>query len=151
MPRTKKADATTELSDAPDYTSDTPEEAPRKQWTPPPNPFGFEGRLGKGNRVHLLKSETEQDRRHGTGAWVIRFDENPNQMEGYTKENPHPVIVMLKQSGYRWAFDDGDGKGGWGKPFQGDPAGTDYAEARKVFQRAAEMIGAPSPAESLTR
>src|SRR4051794_25883302 len=44
----------------------------RKKYTPPKDPFGFESLKANGNRVRLLKSE-----RHG--AWVIRFDHNPNQ------------------------------------------------------------------------
>jgi hypothetical protein len=123
----------------------TPEEQPstdgraqeslRKKYTPPADPFGFENRAGKGNRVQLLKSE-------GEGAWVIRFAKSPNEMDGHRKENPHPVIKMLKEEGYRWGFDGGDGKGGWGKKFQGDPYGADHIEARRVLQTAAEMIGA---------
>jgi hypothetical protein len=110
------------------------ETLPRKKWTPPADPFGFENRKGEGNRVRLLKSED-------MGAWVIRFDRNPNEMEGYSKENPHPVLKMLKEEGYRWGFDN-DGKGGWGKAFSGDPYGADHIEARRVLQKAAEMIGA---------
>jgi len=110
------------------------ETPPRKKWTPPADPFGFENRRGEGNRVRLLKSEDK-------GAWVIRFDRNPNEMEGYSKENPHPVLKMLKEEGYRWGFDN-DGKGGWGKAFGGDAYGQDHIEARRVMQKAAEMIGA---------
>ena len=110
------------------------ETRPRRKWTPPADPFGFEMRKGEGNRVRLLKSEDK-------GAWVIRFDRNPNEMEGYSKENPHPVLAMLKQEGYRWGFDN-DGKGGWGKAFGGDAYGQDHIEARRVLQQAAEMIGA---------
>jgi len=123
-------------------TTDTDEQSPRKKWTPPTNPFPFEMRRGQGNRVHLIKSETEEDRTRGTGAWVIRFEQNPNEMEGHSKTNPHPVIAYLKSEGFRWAFDEADGKGGWGKPFQGDPAGTDAIEARRVYRKAADMIGA---------
>ncbi len=112
------------------------EAAPKKKWTPPADPFGFENRRGEGNRVRLLKSE-------GMGAWVIRFDKNPNEMLGHSKENPHPVLKMLKEEGYRWGFDSGDGKGGWGKAFSGDPYGADHIEARRVLEKAAEMIGAP--------
>ena len=108
--------------------------APRKKWTPPADAFGFENRKGEGNRVRLLKSED-------MGAWVIRFDKNPNEMEGHSKENPHPVLKMLKEEGYRWGFDN-DGKGGWGKAFSGDAYGADHIEARRVLQKAAEMIGA---------
>ena len=110
------------------------ETPPRKKWTPPADPFGFENRRGEGNRVRLLKSEDK-------GAWVIRFDKNPNEMGGYSKENPHPVLAMLKQEGYRWGFDN-DGKGGWGKAFGDDAYGQDHIEARRVMQKAAEMIGA---------
>lgn len=109
---------------------------PRKRYTPPEDPFGFENITGTANRVRLLKSE-------GEGAWVIRFDKNPNDTEGHSKENPHPVLGMLKREGYRWGFDGGDGKGGWGKGWQGDPYGTDHMEARRVLKQAAEMIGAP--------
>ncbi len=62
-------------------------------------------------------------------------------MEGHSKENPHPVIKMLKQSCYRWGFDK-LGKGGWGKGFEGDAYGQDHIEARKVLLKAAEIIGA---------
>ena len=115
----------------------------KKKYTPPVNPFGFEGHKGGGNRVHLLKSESDQDRRNGTGAWVIRFDKNPNDTEGHSKESPHPVLAYLKGEGYRWGFDDGDGKGGWGKAFSGDAYGQDHMEARRVLAKAAEMIGQP--------
>ena len=125
----------------PSSTSSEPENneaesgtAPRKKWTPPADPFGFENIKGEGNRVRLLKSEDKT-------AWVIRFDKNPNEMEGDSKENPHPVLKMLKEEGYRWGFDN-DGKGGWGKAFSGDPYGADHIEARRVLQKAAEMIGA---------
>lgn len=112
----------------------------KKQYTPPPDPFGFEGKFGDSNRVHLLKSEAD-------GAWVIRFDTPPNNMEGYSKENPHPVIQMLKDEGYRWGFDSNDGKGGWGKHFNGDAYGQDHIDARRVLAKAAEMVGAPKQQE----
>jgi hypothetical protein len=110
------------------------ETLPRKKWTPPADPFGFENIKGEGNRVRLAKSENKS-------AWVIRFDKNPNEMEGYSKENPHPVLKMLKDEGYRWGFDKDD-KGGWGKAFSGDAYGADHIEARRVLQKAAEMVGA---------
>jgi hypothetical protein len=118
---------------------------PRK-FTPLPNPFGVESTTAGKNRVQLLKSESEEQRRHGQGAWVIRFAHNPNQDPGpngetYSKENPHPVLKMLKEEGYRWGFDNADGKGGWGKPFSGDAYGADHIDARKVLQNAADMIG----------
>jgi hypothetical protein len=106
------------------------------------DPRGWESIRAGQNRVRLLKSE-------GEGAWVIRFAHNPNQDPGpngdtYSKENPHPVLAMLKkEEGYKWGFDGGDGKGGWGKPFSGDPYGTDHMEARRVLQKAADMIGQP--------
>jgi hypothetical protein len=106
------------------------------------DPRGWENIRAGQNRVRLLKSE-------GEGAWVIRFAHNPNDDKGpngetYSKENPHPVLAMLKkEEGYRWGFDGGDGKGGWGKPFSGDPYGTDHIEARRVLQKAADMIGQP--------
>ncbi len=111
-----------------------------KKRLPLANPFGFESLLGKeSNRVHLLKSEPEK--RNENGAWVIRFDSNPNQMEGYSKENPHPVLAYLKSEGFRWGFDH-DGKGGWGKEWGDDPFGEDHDKARAVLHKAAEMIGA---------
>jgi hypothetical protein len=105
----------------------------------PADPFGFENIKAGENRVRLLKSE-------GEGAWVIRFAHNPNldqgpEGENYSKEKPHPVLAMLKSEGFRWGFDGGDGKGGWGKPFNGDAYGADHIEARRVLQVAAEMIG----------
>jgi hypothetical protein len=110
----------------------------RKKWTPPRDPFGFESQKAGENRVQLLKSERE-------GAWVIRFAHNPNLDKGpdgetYSKENPHPVLKMLKESGYRWGFDQDD-KGGWGKKFTGDAYGQDHIEARAVLQKAADIIG----------
>jgi hypothetical protein len=71
---------------------------------------------------------------------------NPDELEGFSKENPHPVKAFLKAEGYRWGFDE-DGKGGWGNQFQGDPAGVDHIEARRVLGKAAEMIGAKVEAE----
>ena len=117
------------------------EEDPRKKWTPAKDPFGFENVKAGENRVQLLKSERE-------GAWVIRFAHNPNQDKGlegetYSKETPHPVLKMLKDEGYRWGFDGGDSKGGWGKRFTGDAYQSDHMEARRVLHLAAEMIGAP--------
>jgi hypothetical protein len=111
----------------------------RKPYRRPADPFGFENAKAGENRVQLLKSE-------GEGAWVIRFAHNPNLDQGpegetYGKENPHPVLKMLKESGYRWGFDGGDQKGGWGKRFTGDAYGQDHIEARKVLQQAADIIG----------
>jgi hypothetical protein len=114
------------------------EEQPRKKWTPPKDPFGFENHKAGENRVQLLKSENK-------GAWVIRFEHNPNLDKGpegetYSKENPHPVLKMLKESGYRWGFDQDD-KGGWGKKFSGDALMQDHMDARAVLAKAAELIG----------
>lgn len=111
----------------------------RKTYAKPADPFGFESTKAGENRVQLLKSEGHQ-------AWVIRFAHNPNEDKGpngetYSKENPHPVLKMLKEEGFRWGFDSGDGKGGWGKPFSGDAYGTDHIEARRVLQKSADMIG----------
>ena len=61
--------------------------------------------------------------------------------ETYSKENPHPVLKMLKSEGYRWGFDGGDSKGGWGKRFEGDAYGQDHIKARRVLQQAAGLIG----------
>lgn len=110
----------------------------RKPYVPPADPFGFEGVRTPQNRVQLLKSENK-------GAWVIRFEHNPNQDKGpdgetYTKENPHPVLAMLKEAGFRWGFDQDD-KGGWGKPFDGDAYMRDHMEARKVLSKAADLMG----------
>ena len=115
----------------------------RKKYIPPADPFGFENRQAGENRVQLLKSE-------GEGAWVIRFAHNPNQDKGpegetYSKEKPHPVLKMLKESGYKWGFDGSDGKGGWGKGFSGDAYGQDHIDARRVLQQAADMIGQKQP------
>ena len=112
----------------------------KKTYTKPTDPFGFENIKAGENRVRLLKSE-------GEGAYVIRFAHNPNLDKGvngetFSKENPHPVFKMLKDEGYRWGFDGGDGKGGWGKAFTGDAYGADHIEARRVLQQAAEMVGA---------
>jgi hypothetical protein len=120
----------------------------RKKFIPPVDPFGVENIKGGENRVQLLKSE-------GEGAWVIRFAHNPNQGKGlggetYSKETPHPVLKMLKDEGYRWGFDGGDGKGGWGKAFAGDAYMADHIEARRVLQKAAEMIGAPKQEQGLS-
>lgn len=111
----------------------------RKKYTPPADPFGFESIKAGENRVRLLKSE-------GEGAWVIRFAHNPNLDKGpegetYSKENPHPVLKMLKEAGFRWGFDGGDNKGGWGKRFNGDAYGQDHIDARRVLQQAADTIG----------
>ena len=48
---------------------------------------------------------------------------------------------MLKDEGYRWGFDGGDDKGGWGKRFSGDAYVQDHMDARAVLQKAADMIG----------
>ena len=111
----------------------------RKPYRRPADPLGFENQKAGENRVQLLKSE-------GEGAWVIRFAHNPNldkgpEGEAYSKETPHPVLKMLKEAGFRWRFDGGDGKGGWGKGFTGDAYGQDHIEARKVLQKAADIIG----------
>jgi len=117
-----------------------------RKWAKAPNPFGVESKLADSGRVRLLKSQTDEQRRTGEGAWVIRFDTAPNELKGHSKETPHPVIAYLKSEGYRWGF-DADSKGGWGKPFQGDPAGTDLLEAQRVMRKAAEMVGAKVEAE----
>jgi hypothetical protein len=116
------------------------QEGLKKKFTPPVDPFGFENHRAGENRVHLLKSE-------GEGAWVIRFERNPNEDKGpngetYSKEKPHPVLKMLKTEGYRWGFDGGDNKGGWGKAFSGDPYGQNHIDARRVLEMARAMIGA---------
>lgn len=115
------------------------EERSRKKWTPPADPFGLENHKTTDNRVRLLKSDRE-------GAWVIRFAHNPNVGNDpagtpYGKDNPHPVLKMLKDEGYRWGFDGGDGQGGWGKQWSNDPYGADHIEARRVMAKAAEMLG----------
>ena len=61
----------------------------------------------------------------------------------------HPVLKMLKDEGYRWGFDGGDSKGGWGKAFTGDPYGTEHIDARNVLQKAADMIGQPKERERI--
>lgn len=120
----------------------------RKKYTVPADPFGFETHRAGSNRVRLLKSE-------GGGAWVIRFAHNPNQDKGpngetYGKENPHPVLKMLKEEGYRWGFDGGDGDGGWGKAFSGDPYGQDHIEARRVLGQALDLIGGHQRSAAIT-
>ncbi len=120
----------------------------RKPYTRPADPFDFVTLKAGENRVQLLKSE-------GEGAWVIRFAHNPNLDKGpegetYSKENPHPVLKMLKEEGHRWGFDGGDGKGGWGKRFSGDAYGADHLDARRVLQKASEMIGGPKQEMGVT-
>jgi hypothetical protein len=105
------------------------EEQPRKKWTPPADPFGFENHKAGDNRVQLLKSENK-------GAWGIRFEHNPNLDKGpdgetYSKENPHPVLKMLKAEGYKRGVDQDD-EGGWGKAFAGDAYAQDHIEAKRV-------------------
>jgi hypothetical protein len=116
------------------------QEGLKKKFTPPVDPFGFENHRAGENRVRLLKSE-------GEGAWVIRFAHNPNEDKGpngemYSKEKPHPVLAMLKSEGYKWGFDGGDSKGGWGKGFSGDAYGQDHMDARRVLETARDLIGA---------
>jgi hypothetical protein len=111
----------------------------RKKWTPHADPFGFENQKAGENRVRLLKSE-------GEGAWVIRFAHNPNLEKGpdgerYRKENPHPVLKMLRGEGFRWGFDGGDDKGGWDKGFTGDAYVQDHIDTKRVLQQAADIIG----------
>jgi hypothetical protein len=115
------------------------EALPRKKWTPAENPRGWERNRTPENLIRLLNSE---DKQTGKGAWVIRFEKPPNEMKGYSKENRHPVFQMLKDEGFRFGFDPNDGNPGWGKPYTGDAYGQDHIEARRVFQKAAEMIGA---------
>jgi hypothetical protein len=112
---------------------------PRKKWTPPENPRGWERIRAPENLIRLLNSE---DKQTGQGLWVIRFEKPPNEMKGYSKENRHPVFQMLKDEGYRFGYDPNDGIPGWGKPYTGDAYGADHIEARRVMQKAAEMIGA---------
>lgn len=119
----------------------------KKQYAQAPDPFGIEGVAGDGNRVQLMKEEPNRNRNF-PGAWVIRFEKNPNDMldeDGvkYSKERPHPVLKALKDDGFRWGFADGDGKGGWGKQWQeGHFTYAEHVEARKTLAKAAEMIGA---------
>jgi hypothetical protein len=149
-PQEPAASPTTEPAAAPSSQQrqagdDAATDSGQKKWTPPENPFGFENKRGSGNRVRLLKSEPQRSGENG--AWVIRFDIPPNEMTGYSKDNPHPVLKMLKDEGYRWGFDPGDGKGGWGKEWTNDPYGNDHLEARKVLAKTAEMIGAAKETE----
>ena len=116
----------------------------KKEYKRAPDPFGFESRLTGQNRVELLKSEGKQ-------AWVIRFAHNPNEDTGpegetYSKENPHPVLKMLKENGFSWNWDV-DGKPGWGKRFSNEPYGRDHDEARQVLKQAMEMLGQPKGKE----
>lgn len=124
---------------------------PKKTYERLANPFDFESAAAGNNRVRLLKSESEEQRRQGKGAWVIRFAYNPNEDTGangekYNKENPHPVLTMLKDADYQWGF-DADGKGGWGKPFGEDSYGRDHLESRKVLQKAVQLIGGTTEPE----
>ncbi|WP_020472420.1 hypothetical protein [Zavarzinella formosa] len=121
----------------------------RKPILKAPNPHAIESIAGDENRVRLLKEEP--DRKRGfPGAWVIRFEKNPNDMvddEGvkYSKERPHPVLKMLKDEGFKWGFSngDGDGKGGWGKGWtEGHYTYAEHVEARRTMEKAAAMIGA---------
>lgn len=119
----------------------------KKVYTPDPNPFDFVTVNAPKNRVQLLKSQTPEQRKHGDGAWVIRFAINPNETAGlngetYSKEHPHPALQYLKAEGYKWGFDE-DGKGGWGKRFSNDPFRRDFDEAKEVLKTVAEMIGQP--------
>lgn len=118
------------------------EKVGKRQYTPEPNPHSIEGVTGTGNRVHLLKEQP--NRATGfPGAWVIRFDKSPNEMEGYSKENPHPVLKMLKDEGFRWGFSGADNEGGHGKVWQERHyTYAEHMDARRVLARAAEMIGA---------
>lgn len=100
-----------------------------KTWTPEhKNPRGFHSKLLRDNsRMRLMVNDE--------GAWVIRFDNPPNNMEGYSKENPHPVLAFLKRDErYKFGF-DADGKGGWGI------IGPSLEEAQRVFDKAAEIVG----------
>jgi hypothetical protein len=67
------ADSTRMPGDEPVTGHAQAEGGPRKKWTPPPDPRGFENIKGEGNRAHLLKDEAN-------GAWVIRFDKAANEM-----------------------------------------------------------------------
>jgi hypothetical protein len=151
----RKAEAATQVQKVADSTAMPPESngkshaagIERKKFTPAPDPFGTEGIKAGENRIHLLREEPNQ-REGFPGAWVIRFDHNPNEDKGlngetYSKENPHPVLKMLKEEGYRWGFATGDGKGGWGKKWdEGHFKWEEHAEAREVLKKAAEMMGA---------
>ncbi len=128
----RKAEPKEEAPPSREPGDDTQSDKPRK-WTPPKDPFDFQTDRAGANIVQLFKSETE-------GAWVIRFKTPPNEMEGYSKTNPHPVLKMLKEEGYKWGFDGSDGKGGWGKPFTGDAYGIDHMEAKRVLKQAEEMV-----------
>lgn len=123
------------------------DEPAKKEYATRPNPHSLMSRLlPDGSRIHLLLSQNNDQRYKGVGAWIIRMDKKPDEMESYSKENPHPVKAFLKSDGYRWGFDEADNIGGWGKYFNGDQR-TASMEAERTFNKAAELMGAKVEAE----
>lgn len=109
-------------------------EPERKKWAPAPDPLSSRSMGATNNSVHLLKSYKDK-------AYLIRFDDNPNL--GREEGDPHPVLAYLKSEGFRWAESQADGDRAWGKSWaEGHFSYPEYLEARRVMQKAAEMMGA---------
>jgi hypothetical protein len=125
----------------------------KKQYKPDPNPYPMEHIKAAGNIVRLFK-ELPNKAANFPGAFVIRFDKNPNEghdAEGnpYGKDNPHPVLTFLKkESGHNWNFSNADGKGGWGKLWaDGAFNFREHMDARVVLRKCAELLGPVLAAE----
>jgi hypothetical protein len=125
----------------------------KKQYKPDPNPYPMEHIKAGGNVVRLLKERPNKETNF-PGAFVIRFDKNPNEghdADGkpYGKDNPHPVLTFLKnEAGHNWNFSKADGKGGWGKLWaDGEFNFREHMDTRVVLRKCAELLGPAQAAE----
>jgi hypothetical protein len=105
----------------------------RRSYPPIPDPFAIATINTPDNQLHLGKSQRLR-------AFVIRFNNNPN--EGRDKADPHPVIALLKDAGYKYRSIPGDGMA-WQKPWEdGTYRVREDMDARDIASMAAEAMGA---------
>jgi hypothetical protein len=93
------------------------------------------------NKLHVGKNDRFRMRSGAQGAFIIYFDNNPN--EGRAKEDPHPVIAHVKQAGYRYEQAP-DGEMAWLKPYDQSRGWTmrQQMDADDVGRQAANLLGA---------
>ena len=119
-----------------------PAEEPTTGSTPPPS----SARNGPPTRKTRSASRTTRRARtasscsrararaHGSSASrTTRIWTRARTARKYGKENPHPVLKMLKDEGLPMGIRRRDDKGGWGKRFSGDAYMQDHMDARAVL------------------
>ena len=74
------------------------------------------------------------------GIYLIRFDRNPNA--GRAKDEPHPVLELLRRGGYHYKPLP-EGGMAWQKPYTaGKFNARDEVDARRLVRDAAKALGA---------